>query len=81
MADAALEAPMQPTTAEIARAIREEKLRRGKRSALLKHVFLILTSLVMIYPLIWMLASSLKPDNQIFVQYIMSLGAHGAHKF
>jgi len=21
------------------------------------------------------------PDNQIFVQYIMSLGAHGAHKF
>jgi hypothetical protein len=22
-----------------------------------------------------------EPDNQIFVQYIMSLGAHGAHKF
>jgi hypothetical protein len=20
-------------------------------------------------------------DNQVFVQYIMSLGAHGAHKF
>jgi multiple sugar transport system permease protein len=67
MADAVLDTqPLQPTTAEIARAIREEKLRRSKRSGLLKHVFLILTSLVMIYPLIWMLASSLKPDNQIF---------------
>jgi hypothetical protein len=22
-----------------------------------------------------------QPDNQVFVQYIMSLGAHGAHKF
>jgi hypothetical protein len=21
------------------------------------------------------------PDNQIFVQYIMSLGAHGAHQY
>ena len=68
MADAVLETQpvQQPTTAEIARAIREEKLRRSKRAGFLKHVFLILTSLVMIYPLIWMLASSLKPDNQIF---------------
>ena len=22
-----------------------------------------------------------QPDNQVFVQYILSLGAHGAHKF
>jgi hypothetical protein len=22
-----------------------------------------------------------EPDNQVFLQYIMSLGAHGAHKF
>ena len=48
--------------------------RRSARSApsaasarrFLKHIFLIITSLIMIYPLIWMLASSLKPDNQIF---------------
>src|SRR5262245_18950621 len=68
MADTVLDtAPApQPTTAEIARTIREEKMRRGKRAAFLKHIFLILTSLVMIYPLIWMLASSLKPDNEIF---------------
>lgn len=54
------------TTAEIARAYREAKARRARRSALLKHVFLIATSLVMVYPLIWMFASSLKPENQIF---------------
>jgi multiple sugar transport system permease protein len=64
MADAVLESG--PDTSEIARAIREEKLRRGKRAALLKHLFLLLTSLVMIYPLLWMLASSVKPNNQIF---------------
>lgn len=54
------------TTAEIARTIRTARARRARRAGLLKHVFLILTSLVMIYPLLWMLASSLKPDNQIF---------------
>ena len=55
-----------PGTAEIARAYREAKAKRAKRSAFLKHIFLIITSLIMIYPLLWMLASSLKPDNQIF---------------
>jgi multiple sugar transport system permease protein len=54
------------STAEVARAIRDARQRRAKRAGLLKHVFLIVTSLVMVYPLIWMLASSLKPDNQIF---------------
>jgi multiple sugar transport system permease protein len=33
---------------------------------LLAHVALILGALVMIYPLLWMLASSLKPEDQIF---------------
>ena len=53
-------------TAAIARDYRETKARRAKRAGLLKHIFLIATSLVMIYPLLWMVASSLKPDNQIF---------------
>jgi multiple sugar transport system permease protein len=66
MADTVLTGPAHPTTAEIAKAIREERAQRGKRSGFLKHIFLIATSLIMIYPLIWMLASSLKPDNQIF---------------
>lgn len=65
MADATLATP-HSTTKEIAAAFREEKLRRGRRAAILKHIFLILTSLVMVYPLLWMVSSSLKPDNQIF---------------
>lgn len=65
MADTTLAASMT-TTADIARAYREAKAKRARRAALLKHIFLILTSFVMIYPLLWMLASSLKPDNQIF---------------
>jgi multiple sugar transport system permease protein len=64
MAEATLQTAQ--STAEIAHSIREERARRTRRAAVLKHVFLIVTSLVMIYPLIWMLASSLKPDNQIF---------------
>jgi multiple sugar transport system permease protein len=54
------------TTAEIAHAYREQKARRARRAGILKHVFLILTSLIMVYPLLWMLAASFKPDNQIF---------------
>jgi len=54
------------STPELARSLREARLRRVQRAGAVKHIFLILTSLVMIYPLLWMLASSLKPDNQIF---------------
>ncbi len=61
----AMASPAQ-NTADIARAYREEKARRAKRAGVLKHIFLILTSLIMIYPLLWMFSSSLKPDNQIF---------------
>lgn len=54
------------STARAARQYRAEKARRARRAGILKHIFLILTSLVMVYPLIWMLAASFKPDNQIF---------------
>ena len=59
--DAALTEPLA-----LARSLRAAKAQRAKRAALLKHVFLIAASLVMIYPLLWMLASSFKPNNQIF---------------
>lgn len=65
MAETIMAAPA-PATADIARAYRQAKARRARRAALLKHVFLILAASVMVYPLVWMLASSLKPDNQIF---------------
>jgi multiple sugar transport system permease protein len=32
----------------------------------LRHLILIIVSFVMVYPLLWMLASSFKPDNEIF---------------
>src|SRR5690606_21151113 len=53
-------------TAAVASAYRAAKAARAKRAGLLKHVFLIITSLIMVYPLLWMVSSSLKPDNQIF---------------
>lgn len=38
----------------------------SRRQALLRHTVLILASIVMIYPLLWMVMSSFKPDNLIF---------------
>lgn len=45
------------------------KARRKKRernARLLKHVFLIALSFIMLYPLLWLFASSLKPESEIF---------------
>ena len=61
MTDATLSA-----TTVAAREYRAARARRAKRAGILKHIFLILTSLVMVYPLIWMLSASFKPDNQVF---------------
>src|SRR5918999_920793 len=51
------------TTTEDSKKIGRVQL-DGRR--LLAHVVLIVGALVMIYPLLWMLASSLKPEDQIF---------------
>jgi multiple sugar transport system permease protein len=40
--------------------------RVGYRSSLIRHGILVLAALVMVYPLIWMIASSFKPDSLIF---------------
>ena len=40
--------------------------RSGGRRALIYHVVLCLASIAMLYPLLWMLASSFKPDSEIF---------------
>jgi len=52
-----------PTTPRPARSRRPW---RGRVRALIKHVALIAVALVMIYPLLWMLAASFKPDALIF---------------
>lgn len=46
-----------------ARRIRQ---RREWRQSLVKHALLILTSFGMLYPLLWMISSSFKPESEIF---------------
>ena len=38
----------------------------GRRNRLVKHVILIVFGLIMLYPLLWMLVSSLRPNDEIF---------------
>jgi len=45
---------------------RESRARRARLLRLTKHAVLIAVGLLMIYPLLWMLASSFKPDALIF---------------
>jgi multiple sugar transport system permease protein len=48
---------------EEARRIRE---RRERRRTLVKHALLVLASFGMLYPLLWMISSSFKPESEIF---------------
>lgn len=48
---------------EAARRVRQ---RRERRQALVKHALLILASFGMLYPLLWMISSSFKPESEIF---------------
>ena len=52
--------------AQIAHEFRVAREKRQRRARLLKHLFLIITSIIMLYPLIWLFAASLKPENEIF---------------
>lgn len=66
MADALSLENTNATTAEIAQSLRDIRERKKRRANLLRHLFLIICSFVMVYPLLWLLASSLKPDAEIF---------------
>jgi multiple sugar transport system permease protein len=61
---------MKTLDPEALRAARTEarrlRKRRDLRGVLLKHACLILASLGMLYPLLWMVASSFKPESEIF---------------
>ena len=39
---------------------------KGRRNRLIKHVLLIVFGFIMLYPLLWMLVSSLRPNDEIF---------------
>lgn len=66
MADATIQSTQATAISEHARSIRIMRARRESRNTILRHVFLIICSLIMIYPLLWMVSASLKPDNEIF---------------
>lgn len=40
--------------------------KQATRSALIRHALLLLGSFAMVYPLLWMIASSFKPENEIW---------------
>lgn len=51
---------------DLAREYRIIRDKRKRRSTIIKHLFLAACSLIMVYPLIWMIVASVKPDNEIF---------------
>jgi multiple sugar transport system permease protein len=61
---------MKTLDREALRGQREEarriRTRRERRRALIKHALLILASFGMLYPLLWMVSSSFKPESEIF---------------
>ena len=52
--------------AAVAHQLRIAREKRARGMRLLKHVFLIFFSLIMIYPLLWLTSASFKPENEIF---------------
>jgi multiple sugar transport system permease protein len=52
-------------TTDIA-SVRRTRLLRSPAAGVVRHVLLIAASIVMVYPLLWMLASSFRPDDAIF---------------
>ena len=66
MVDAIIRPETELSAIEVGKQLRRNRQRRENRARLFKHIFLSIFAFVMLYPLLWMLASSLKPDNEIF---------------
>jgi len=60
--------PQRPsaTASRPARARIPARRERRRRSSVLRHIVLIAGALVMVYPLLWLVVSSFKPNDQIF---------------
>jgi len=58
-------APPVPKTTRMTRSSASYRA-RGRVTSVLKHLGLIAVSVVMIYPLIWLIVSSFKPNDEIF---------------
>src|SRR4051794_28149427 len=46
--------------------VRRKRAARARRAQIFKHAWLILASIGMLYPLLWMISSSFKPEYLIF---------------
>jgi multiple sugar transport system permease protein len=53
-------------SARVAHTMRLAREKRDRNGRILKHVFLIGVSCVMLYPLLWLVSASVKPENEIF---------------
>jgi multiple sugar transport system permease protein len=67
------EAPKQPKVPLMARVVRRPKNRIAIR--IVRHALLIIFLAAMLYPLLWMVAASFRPNNEIF----QSLGLFSSH--
>lgn len=54
--------------ARVAHELRVAQKKRDRQARLMKHVFLIVLSFIMLYPLLWLFSASVKPENEIFGQ-------------
>ena len=66
--DAPAAAPLPPPASPDRRRRAERRSARAMVTSLLKHIALVATGALMIYPLLWMLVSSLRPSEVIFRQ-------------
>ncbi len=57
-----------PNEADLAASaqIKQARARRDRNARIRKHVFLIVLSFIMLYPLFWLFSASVKPENEIF---------------
>lgn len=66
MSDSTIAFDKNADAAEVSKKLRVARQKRENRNGLRKHLFLAFFAIITLYPLIWMLASSLKPENEIF---------------
>ena len=66
MTTSVLQQGSELTTEEISRLELKRTLRKQKISGAFRYITLFLVAILMLYPLIWMVFASLKPNNEIF---------------
>ena len=47
-------------------ALRQRRLARKRVTSIVAHLVLVICSIAMLYPLLWMLSAAFRPENEIF---------------